>query len=244
MDLKIKPLKTNKNKIKLRPLMKDHTIPAFAESLLLVGASGSGKTTVLIRLLTSKQFYYDYFNFIFLFSVTAKLDDTFKLLKIPDRHTFTTEDEMINGLEQIIKTQKEIVETKGLDKAPKIALVFEDLTSNKKLMKDPNFLLLWTAGRHLNLQIIACIHKYKALPRTQRLQAMNIIYFRGSKSEVYQLVEDFTPPGHTKKEFTNLVEYATNPDTNSKHNFLYIANKLPFKIRYRKNFDTILTLNK
>ena len=139
MDLKIKPLKTNKNKIKLRPLMKDHTIPAFAESLLLVGASGSGKTTVLIRLLTSKQFYYDYFNFIFLFSVTAKLDDTFKLLKIPDRHTFTTEDEMINGLEQIIKTQKEIVETKGLDKAPKIALVFEDLTSNKKLMKDPNF---------------------------------------------------------------------------------------------------------
>ena len=244
MSLEIKPLKTNKSKIKRTALMKSHTIPSFAESVLFVGCSGSGKTTLLIRLLTSKQFYHNYFNFVFLFSVTAKLDDTFKLLKVPDHHTFTTEDEMIEGLEKILKTQKEIVENKGLDKAPKIALVFEDLTSNKKLMKDPNFLLLWTAGRHLNLQVFACVHKYKAVPRTQRLQAMNVIYFRGAKSEVDQLADDFTPPGHTKKEFIKLVEYATEPDKKSGHNFLYMANKLPFKIRFRKNFNMILQLNK
>ena len=73
---------------------------------------------------------------------------------------------------------------------------------------------------------------------------MNVIYFRGSEDETDQLVDDWTPAGHTKKEFKEIVQYATNPDKESKHNFLYICKFCEPKTRYRKNFDTIMKLKK
>jgi hypothetical protein len=67
--LKIKPYKTNKDSIKLRPLMKDCTIPKFPQSVLMVGASSSGKTTLPQNLILKKEFYKNYHDFVFLFSV-------------------------------------------------------------------------------------------------------------------------------------------------------------------------------
>lgn len=242
--LKITAYKTDKDKIALRPFMKDCTIPKFPQSILMVGASSSGKTTLLQNLMLKNDFYKGYHDFVFLFARTGKLDDSLKKLKIPKKHTFTTEKEMIDNVKIIYDAQNNNVENKPINLAPKILCIFEDLTTNKKLIRDPIFNSLWTLGRHLNIQVISMIHKYKALERTARLQAMNIIYFRGSGDETMQLVDDFTPPGHTKKEFLKVVDYATNPDEKSRHNFLYICNKLPFKIRYRKNFDTVMELKK
>ena len=243
-DLNITPIETNKNKIVLRELMEDCTIPKFPQSILLVGASSSGKTTLLLNLMTKEKMYKGYHDFVFLFSITAKLDDSFKKLKIKKDFIFDNEDDMIKNLDVIFKSQSKNVEKNGVDKSPKMLLIFEDLTTNEKLMRSTIFKSLWTLGRHLNMQVISMIHKYKALGRTQRLNAMNVIYFRGSLDESRQLVEDFTPPGHTKKEFTQMVEYATAPDKKGNHNFLYICNKLPFKIKFRRNFDTIMELKK
>ena len=242
--LNIKPFKTDKQKIKLRKYMKDCTIPKFPQSVLMVGSSGSGKTTLLLRLMTQPHFYKDFFDLRYLFSTTAKLDDQFKKLKIKKNHIFDNESEMIKILEVIVESQKKNVEQNGINKSPKILLIFEDLTTNEKLMRNNIFKSLWTLGRHLNIMIIAMIHKYKALPRTQRLNAMNIVYFSGSNDETLQIVDDFTPPRYTKKEFLEIVNYATDPDKNNSHNFLYICNKQPHDIRYRKNFSEIMKLNK
>jgi len=242
--LKIKPFRTNKDKIELKELMKDCTIPRFPQSLLVVGASGSGKTTLLQNLMLNPIFFKDFHDFVFLFARTGKLDDSLKSLKIKKKHTFTKEQEMIDNVKTIFNSQTKNIENGKIHLAPKIIMIFEDLTTNKRLMRDPIFQALWTMGRHLNIQVVSMIHKYKALERESRLNAMNIIYFRGSGDETNQLVDDFTPPGYTKKEFLEIINFATNPTPDSKHNFLYICNKLPFKIRYRKNFDLILTLNK
>lgn len=244
--LTIKPLKSKGVKQKVRPLMEDCTIPKFPQSVLLVGASASGKTTLLMTLMTNKNMFKGFHDLVFLFSTTAKLDPSFQPLKLPDDHIFDTEEEMIKNLHIIFDAQKRSVTqaTKEGKKAKKILCIFEDLTTNEKLLRDPVFKSLWTLGRHLNIQVVAMVHKYKALPRTQRLSAMNIIYFRGSLDETRQLVEDFTPPGHTRKEFMSIVEFATADTKTSKHNFLYMCNKLPFKIKFRKNFDLILRLKK
>lgn len=240
MSLDIKPFETNKNKIKVRPLMLNRTIPSFPESIVLVGASGSGKTTLLLRLLLEKHFYGGYYNHTFLFAVTANMDDQFKVLKIPERHTYTTEQEMIDGLDEILSIQKKIIEKKGVEKSSRICLIFEDLTANKKLMNSQSFLQVFVQGRHLNLQVICCVHKYKILPRTQRLNLMNLFFFRASVGEMNQVAEDHCPPGYTTKEMMEVLKYATDGD----HNFLYINMKEPFKTRYRKNLDTVLELNK
>ena len=242
--LKIKAFPTNKNSIKLRPLMEDCTIPKFPQSLLMVGSTSSGKTTLLLNLMTEDDMYKGYFDFRFLFSVTAKLDDSFKKLKIKKEHMFDNEEDMIENMEEIVAAQKRNVEDKGVANSPKILLIFEDATTNEKLLRNKTFKSLFTLGRHLNIMVIVMIHKYKALPRTQRLNSMNVIFFRASGDETDQIVDDFTPPGHTKKEFKAIVEFATSPDNKNKYNFLYICNKLPFKIKFRKNFDMIMELKK
>ena len=241
---RIRPFPTNKNKIKLRPGMRDCTIPAFPQSVLLVGSTRSGKTTVLQNLMLSKHMYKDFFDFRFLFSETAKLDDSFKKLKIKKNHIFDEEKDMIEKLEEIVSAQKANIENKGVNNSPKILLIFEDATTNEKLLKNTTFKSLFTLGRHLNIMVIVMIHKYKSLNRVCRLNSMNIIFFRASGDETDQLVDDFTPPGYSKKEFKAIVEYATAPDNKSEYNFLYICNKLPFKIKFRKNFDLILELKK
>lgn len=242
--LRIRPFKTDKDDIELRPFMKDSSIPSFPESIFMVGASKSGKSTLLDNLMRREDFYKGYHDLVYLFAKTAKLDKGFKRLKIPEHRLFDNESDMIQNLEIIFEAQKKRVERDGAAKSKKLLMIFEDLTSNKKLMNNPTFLDLWVLGRHANIQVIASIHKYKALPRTQRLQAMNIIYFRGASDETMQLVDDWTPPGYSKKEFLEIVNYATKPDKNNTHNFLYIAKLMPFEVRYRKNFETILKLTK
>jgi hypothetical protein len=242
MSLKITAMPTDKNKIKVNALMEDCTIPKFPQSLLMVGSTSSGKTTALMNLMTRKDFYKGYHDFIFLFSITAKLDDSFKPLKLKKDHMFDTEESMIENLQIIFEAQKRNVENKKINECPKILLIFEDLTTNEKLMRNTTFKSLWTLGRHLNMQVISMIHKYKALPRTQRMNAMNIMFFKATGDENLQLGDDYTPPGHTKKEFLKVIEYATASDKKGRHNFLYICNKLPSEIKFRKNFETILQL--
>lgn len=242
--LKITPFGTGKEKIKLRPLMEERIIPAFPESIMLVGASKSGKSTLLDNLMQKEHFYKDYHDLIYLFATTAKLDQGFKRLKIPDHRLFETEKEMIKSVEEIFEAQKEIVSSEGIENSKKILMIFEDLTTNEKLMRNSTFKSLWTLGRHVNIQVIACIHKYKAIPRTQRLQAMNIIYFRGSEDETEQLASDWCPSAYSKREFIDIIRFATEPGALSKHNFLYISKFSDPSVRYRKNFDVILKLTK
>ena len=66
-DLQISAYETNKSKIKTNTAMDLGYIPKHAASVLIVGRSGSGKTNLLIKLLTEKFFYKDYFDLIFLF---------------------------------------------------------------------------------------------------------------------------------------------------------------------------------
>ena len=248
MSLKITAFKDDVKRQKQPDLMEDCTIPKFPQSVLMVGSSNSGKTTLLLRLMTNKHMYKGFHDFVFLFSVTAKLDPSFKRLKLKKDRIFSTQEEMIKNLHIIYESQGKNVESRGRENSPKILMIFEDLTTNEKLLKDPLFKSLWTLGRHLNIQVISMIHKYKALARTQRLNAMNIIYFRGSNDETMQLVDDFTPAGHTKKEFLEIVEFATAPSNGNNHHFLYMCNKLPNSMsdafKFRRDFELILKLKK
>jgi hypothetical protein len=74
---------------------------------------------------------------------------------------------MIPELHKIIERQKKSVERKGIDKAKKVCLVFEDLTANRKLMS----------------------HKLNALVRTARMNANHHWLFPCSESEVSRIVD-------------------------------------------------------
>jgi hypothetical protein len=143
-------------------------------------------------------------------------------------------------LQHIIKTQKDIIEKKGLDKAPKLLIIFDDIISQKKFMNSEFFTQMYIQNRHLGISTWVCTQSFNKIPRVCRLQANNLFIFAGSGSETEILCQEFTPAHTSKKDFEKLIKYATN----ERFNFLHINMRCPPEERYRKNLDTILTIDK
>ena len=247
--LNIVMFETNKSKIKLRPLQEQKIIPAHPFRLLLVGRSGSGKSMNLVNLMTRPHMYgrtnpnnkkSGYFDIIFLFSPTAEGgDDLADHLELNENRIITQEKQFYPVLEHILKTQKALIEKNGLLKSPKICLIFDDCQSAEKFLKSENFVRIFIAGRHYNISVICCGQSWTKFARVTRLNASNVMLYPSSGSEVELLVDEYCPPNKDKKQFRQLVQHATSEP----YQFLHINNQVPIAEKYRKNLDTILTIN-
>ena len=161
--LKIVPYPTNKHKIQQRPMMEADIIPRHASSVIFNGRSGSGKSNLLINLLTRPEFYgpqkegeKSYFDLIFLFSPTAHGgDDLVQFLNLPPKRIDTTLD--TKKLDHILETQQKLIETKGLLKSPKILIIFDDCQSDAKFLSTKSFLRCFIQCRHLNISTFLCV---------------------------------------------------------------------------------------
>lgn len=245
--LKIVKYETNKSKIPQRQSMEDNIIPRHPQSVIFNGRSGSGKSNLIVNLLTRPEFYgrtnpdnpkTQYFDLIFLFSPTAKNDDLPKYLQIPDSRTYDSNFDA--PLDHIIETQKNIIEKEGIDKAPKILILFDDIQSQKKFMNSPNFTKMFIQNRHHGISTWVACQSFTRLPRILRLQANGLFIFPSSGSETEILAQEFTPPHVKKRTFEKLIQHATK----ERFSFLFINMNEPPETRYRKNLDTILTIKK
>jgi len=231
--LKIGPLPTNKSKIKQRPNAEAGIIPTHASSVIFSGKSGSGKTNLMISLLTRKNFYKGYFDKIYLFSPTAHGGDDLVSYINP---TEIDTDFDIKKLEKIISDQAKAIEEKTIVKSDKILLLFDDIQSDARFMRSKAFLKCFIQCRHLNISTWLCGQSWTRTPRACRLQSNNIFFFPGSQSEVDLMVQEFRPPGLSKKDFYALIGHATDEP----YQFLHVNMRQPAKQRFRKNLDTLL----
>lgn len=242
-SLKIEALPTSKSKVKKNAMMSADIIPSHPFRLHISGSSGSGKTNCLLSLLTRKEFYKGYFQIIFIVSLTAKkTDDVYDIL---EKHKGKTKIAFINELDEtiiggIMDVAAKIVEDKKAHKAPRVLMVFDDVVSEKKFLNKKEFNKCFIMSRHFNMSSVILSQKYNATPRTCRLNCDAVIYFPGSVSEDLIITEDYCPPGYSKREFLQILKYATSEP----YSFLFINMKCLHKTRYRKNFDTILELQR
>ena len=235
--LRIKPLPTRATKLESPPLMQEVELK-HPFSLAVYGMTGSGKTVAVLNLLTSPQMYGGYFDEMYLFSATGKSDDSFDALELKKQNVITTSG--IAELKKIIDTQKRTVERKGIDKAKKICIIFEDLTANRKLMNSPDFIKAFVQNRHLSCSTIACCHKFNALVRTARMNANHHWIFPCSESEVSRIVDEHQPPNLHKPEFINLIQYAFEPTGEQPRPFFWINLKVAVSARFRKSLEELL----
>lgn len=233
-SLDIKPLETAKNKIKQRPLMESNIIPRHPSSVIFNGSSGSGKSVLLLNMLTRPEFFGGYFDEIHLFSPTGGSDDLFEVLDLDEEHIHITMKP--SELADILEEQRSSVEADGVDKADKILLIFEDVQGNNKFMKSKPFLKSFIANRHYNVSTWLCGQSWTRTPKACRLQANNIFYFAGSGSENELMAQEFCPPGMKKRDFIALLLQGTR----ERYNFVHINNRVPHAERYRRNLGTIL----
>ena len=239
---KINVVKTQKNKIKLKDSMKKGFITKYPSFNIIVGKSGSGKTNLLMSLLTKPELYGNFFDYILYLSPTGKLDDSLKCLKLPEDNLITEPDEYDDLLENIFEAQDKIIKKVGIRKASKVSkicLIFDDIIGEREILKSKSLLRLASLGRHYLLHTFLLTQSWTKVPRALRIQSMGIYLFTSSMSEVELLSTEYCPPNMTKKQFINLVSDATK----DRYNFLFINSFEPPDNRYRKNIDEVINLN-
>jgi len=242
--LEIIKFPTNKHGIKERQVMIDNIIPRLGTSTIINGKSGSGKTNLLLNLCLKKEFWgkerptdkTGYFDLTFFFSPTAESDDMPEYLGIDKKRIVV--DDFENKLEHVFTVQDKLIKSKGIEKSPKILLIYDDMQANAKFMRSKIFLRSFIANRHSNITTIFLSQSFTRTPRACRLQASNIMIFPASESEINLLVDEFCPAHTTSVQFYELVKEATK----DQFNFLHINCKAPMQDRFRKNLDTYLNI--
>ena len=239
---KINPLKTRKDEIKHPDTSLADIIPRLTSNCLFVGASGSGKSTLLVNFIKEKQYWLNWFDRIVLVSPTAETDDIQReirdLIDDPDTDVITDLNEAPGKIREIMDEQRELIEEQGADKAPQILLVYDDVVSHRDLLKSDEFGSSFIMSRHFNFTTCLCTQSFTQAPRKCRLQCQNLFYFRGSNSELEQMVEEFSPPGFSKARMRLLVAFCTT----EAYTFMHINKRVPFEIRYRRNLDEVVDL--
>jgi len=233
-SLDIKPIDTAKNKIKQRTLMENNIIPRHPSSVIFNGSSGSGKSILLLNMLTRPEFFSDYFDIIHLFSPTGGSDDLFRVLNLPPEQIHIDMDE--TQLSDILEEQRTKIETDGVDNAKKMLVIYEDVQGNARFMRSGAFLRSFIANRHYGISTWLCGQSWTRTPKACRLQANNIFYFAGAGSEDELMAQEYCPPGMRKKDFIALLRQGTR----EKYNFVHINKRVPHAERYRRNLDTVI----
>ena len=237
----IEKLETAKHNIPLRPSMKNGTVPRFPFSMLISGRSGSGKSNLLINLLTRKEFYKAYFHYTLIFSPTACAgDDLFDILKLPKENIKNEFSE--TDLNQLIESRKHLIDKKGIEwvaKNSRVLIILDDVIADQHFLNSPQALKMFALLRHYLCSVIVLTQSYKKIPRSIRLNVNATIVFPSSQSEVEILLDEITPSGIKKREFEKIIDYATQEN----YSFLYINNHAERSQRIRKNIDEIIDLN-
>jgi hypothetical protein len=239
---KVESIPTDKSKVPLRKCMIDGILPKFPFSMMISGRSGSGKTNVLLNILTKDNMYNKYFHYIVVYSPTAgKYDDMYKILKLPEenfKNDFSAED-----LANLIESRKQLIDKKGIEwvvKNSRVLIILDDVIANRDFLNSPEALKMFALLRHYQVAIIVLMQSYNKLPRALRINSNATIVFPSTQSEVEVLLDEITPSGLTKKQFTKVIEYCTD----GRYDFLYINNHAEPDKRIRKNFDEVIDIKK
>ena len=248
-DFEIKAIDTSqKNAVIKNNYYDDYIIPNHPSRVLFVGPSKSGKTNLLINLLTKDEYYNGYYHNIFVFSPNSYNDeewDAFREHYDDDRVIFQDDLDLADeDLCKIESAQNELITNDGIDKSPRVLVILDDCIDEKKVMKSKYVKLLFTRGRHLNFSVWVATQAYNNVPLVWRKQLSNIFMFgTNNMKEVESLFKEYCHRKINQKEFTSIYNYCTE----DKYCFMHIFNALPadkYDKIYRKNILEILTIQK
>ena len=241
---KVKPLKdgVDLHKKIFRPPYQN-VLPTPPFRWLISGAGQSGKTTLLITILT--RFFNNYFDKFYILSPninTAQWERAIE--KLGDKVEIFDDwnEETEKKLQEIIEEQKESIEENGKLCTNTICFVFDDMVDNLKFMNSSVLHQLYIRGRHCMASSIFCVQYYNGFPLKLRknVSALSIFGSR-NKREVEALSKEFCHKDITEKQFVQLFDHATSGD----YSFLTILpNCTDSRQMYRKGFCNILEIKK
>jgi len=193
-------------------------LPKKSFSMLIVGKPGTGKTNLLLNLITKQgKAFNKKFDKVFIFSPslgTIKGDDPFELIPDNQKYSEATFDNIDNFLEQIADTGE------------KVLLILDDVVADirgkgkgeieNKLEK------IFFNRRHLcgaggSCSVIATSQTYnKISPKLRKSASQFILFENRQKAEQKSIFQEIILL--PEKEYFDVMKYVYN----KKHNFMYI----------------------
>lgn len=240
--LGIQVVATRAAKHKCPPIMQQIGI-CHPFSMSIYGTSGSGKTVFAINLLKDPKKYGGYFDEIHLFGLTVRSDDSWKNLDVKKEHIHDEIEKMIPELKQLLAKQRRDVEAKGVLACKKICIVFEDVTTNIKLLNASAYHQAYVQNRHNAVSSIAMCHKYNAQNRTCRLNSGHSILFPCAQSDIDRLITETQPAGLSKREYEEIIMDCFTPEEGCSHPFMWLNSKVEESMKIRKTLRHIIRYN-
>lgn len=235
-------------------------IPATHFRWILSGPSKSGKSN-LAKWSLDKYYKRDgkksWFDKIYLLSPTAHIDFMWANLAGLDhknrishptaRHLTGILDSQIRKIagsssESAMRNISSATLGRKKRTADKILVIFDDAIAESKLINSPEFLKIFIQGRHYNISSMVMTQSYMRVPRSVRLQATHLSMFPSRATEIDRVFTEFGPKSMNKKEFYEMVQYATRPEEGDQYPFLHVDAFAPEKTRFRRNFTHTLEI--
>lgn len=193
---------------------------------IIVGKPGSGKTSILVNMLSNSKIYKKVFTRVMLCmpknSRLSLKDDIFE--DLPEDQIFETINESI--LTKIRSNKEEFEQDKEdrLQSGKKIIfhhqlLIMDDVTAYLKQKENIDLLIeLATNRRHYNLSIILLVQFLRSIPRPIRFFTTSCIFFKASNNlDTEILREEYI--NLPKKQFDELLNFVFDNDS---HDYLII----------------------
>jgi len=241
LDLKIKKAikASEKDDFHKHPLGELGIVPVNPFRSLMIGKSQSGKSNLILSLLTRTEFYKKFFDKIYLFSTTYSEDSDWKqYLKDNKEKDFVASSDLNEEvIKELMDEQKNMINKKGKRLSNQILVIFDDIITNKSLKSSIVKDLLFT-GRHYLISIMISSQSYKEISRPLRMQATNIFLFRPSQDEIQRVSEENSNVFVDKKELNNLIKEATK----ERFSFFHINKQQSPEDWYRINLDKQIIL--
>jgi hypothetical protein len=238
MPFEIKPLKSARANIKLTDAQREYILPPFGTTYFC-GRTGSGKTTIICRLLKDKDKLRNYYDKIYVFCMSPCMDLVEHCPQIEEEHLYGEEPEK---LKELYDKNKKAVKTMGFDKAPHTLFILDDIVQSNIMMNSKVLRDLFFGGTHAKCSVWLVSQHYKSCPLRLRQNFHSIILCHGlTYQEKEKFVEEWQSAYLTKKEFMALVDYALEKP----YSFLFMNATNPNKKKmFRKNFDEVLEIVK
>lgn len=153
-------------------------------SMVMIGKSKSGKTTMLHRILYSLR---KQINQIFIFSQTIKINSK-EFAYIPKENQINSLD--ISFIDELLNKQEKDILDSG--KRQNIMLIFDDIIGDKNV-SSPTIKNLFTLGRHYNVSIIFLSQVSKGVLTTTVRNNTNYIlsFFQHNQRRRKEFCEEF-----------------------------------------------------
>ncbi len=213
----------------------DDVLPMGSRIFAIIGPKGSGKSSIVLSLLTSKKSpYRRYFNNILLVSPTAKYDDKMKPLQeevASENHYWEhLNEETAEEITDELNTLNEAYQGK---KKIQNLIILDDVTHSFPTGRKPSKISsLFTNSRHLKTSIWVITHKYTSMPTIFRNQVDALFIFRtNSKMEIECFKRDLNCD-------EDLFEQNLKKATEEDHSFL-LVNLYGGKCKMYHRFDEI-----